>query len=48
MVLYQNTFNAATTTTIQVSFGDGVVAQGGIDVITSGTTPGVLDIWVNY
>jgi hypothetical protein len=48
MVLYTNTFNAATTVTIQVGFGDGVVAQGGVDIITSGTTPGIADLWVSY
>ena len=47
-VVYTNTFNAATTTTIVVSFGDGIVCVGGVDIITSGTTPGILDIWLNY
>jgi hypothetical protein len=47
-IIFQQTFNAATTQPIVVNLGDGVTMQGGIDIITSGTTPGIADIFLNY
>jgi hypothetical protein len=28
-------------------FREAIRMEGGVDVITSGTTPGVVDVWVN-
>ena len=47
-VIFQQTFNAATTQPIVINLGDGVTMTGGVDIITSGTTPGSLYVALNY
>ena len=47
-VVFSQTFNAATTAPIVVNLGDGITMTGGIDIITSGTTPGVANVALNY
>ena len=47
-VIFSQTFNAATTAPVVVNLGDGVTMSGGVDIITSGTTPGILDVFLNY
>jgi hypothetical protein len=47
-VIFKQTFNAASTAPIVVNLGDGVTMSGGVDIITSGTTPGVADVFLNY
>ena len=46
-IVYTNSFSAATTAPVVLDFGDGILMTGGIDIVTSGATPGVLDAWVN-
>jgi len=47
-ILFSQTFNAATTQPIVLNFGDGVTMSGGIDIVTSGTTPGTAYVALNY
>ena len=47
-VVFSQTFAAATTAPIVVNLGDGITMTGGIDIITSGTTPGVANVALNY
>ena len=47
-VVFSQTFNAPTTAPIVVNLGDGITMTGGIDIITSGTTPGVANVALNY
>jgi hypothetical protein len=47
-VIFSQTFNAATTAPVVVNLGDGVTMTGGVDIITSGTTPGIVDVFLNY
>jgi hypothetical protein len=47
-IVFSQTFNAATTAPVVANFGDGITCTGGVDVITSGTTPGVADVFLNY
>ena len=47
-IVFQQTFNAATTQPIVINLGDGVTMSGGIDIVTSGTTPGTAYVALNY
>jgi hypothetical protein len=47
-IIFQQTFNAATTAPIVVNLGDGVTMAGGIQIVTSGTTPGTAYVALNY
>jgi hypothetical protein len=46
-VLYTATLAVGTTTPVSVQV-PGVISTSGIDVITAGTTPGVVDVKINY
>jgi len=45
-ILYQATAAVGTTTPISAEVPIGLTS--GIDIITTGTTPGVADIWITY
>jgi hypothetical protein len=47
-IIFQQTFNAATTAPIVLNLGDGVTMVGGIQIVTSGTTPGTAYVALNY
>jgi hypothetical protein len=47
-VVFSQTFNAATTAPIVVNLGDGITMTNGIDIISSGTTPGVANVALNW
>jgi len=47
-IIFQQTFNAATTAPITIPLGDGVTMVGGVDIVTSGTTPGTAYVALNY
>jgi len=47
-IIFQQTFNAATTAPIVVNLGDGVTMTGGAQIVTTGTTPGTAYVALNY